>query len=589
MTTPYVANPTFGRPAIIQLELLTVQKILNPKQNVSILQLSNPSVGAVEYVRVVGLNSNVVQAVRNYYPEYSQGAIPATWPAGTTVTPCLSTGLPEPSVYDPAWAVTKATMFRFFQLMGYTFAQMESYLTPRYSGNRILFNTDLPYSPINGYANVTAPWPIEFNNPSSILANTHTWQYCGYFDYSRGLPKYQVNEISRKLSLDFLSTTSWGGRLTVMGANELGNLVFLGPVREALTGNQYVTENPESINADRQIYSSPEEVEFPSPVLVYSADDISGGFNGTQTVFDLTRGGYPLPVSQLSTYGLFVFLGGVVQAPNDAYFVQETLGAVVVPQIIFPEPPLAGTSCDIRVVTSDDDQQTLEIISFASSPTFDGIQSSFTLTPNTPGLSDLNSFVFLGGVEQNPAGLNQTSSAYTISTAGGTTSLTFVGGSPQAGTVTDIRGILSGERYRQAGISTVFVSSTDDIAPLFNNTQTTFALEIDGVSLDPTRVNAQNMFVSLGGVMQIPAASEGNPLAGNAYTVAVNSVTKVLEITFAQPPLTGTTCNIRVITSDEFITCPLPANFFETALQDGPGIIMNDENQIIGIDPGLIN
>jgi hypothetical protein len=365
-------------------------------------------------------------------------------------------------------------------------------------------------------------------------------------------------------------------------------LIFLGPIRDAITGNYYVTESPQSFSEDRQIYSSPEEVEFPAPVLVYAADDISGDFDGTQMVFSLTRGGYPIPVSQLSTYGLFVFLGGVVQAPNDAYYVRESSGVITVPEIVFTEPPLPGTSCDIRIVTSDDQQQTLEVISFTPAPVFDGVQSAFTLTPSSSGLTDLNSFVFLGGVEQNPAGINQTSSAYTVATTGTTTTLTFIGGSPQSGTVSDIRGILSGERYRQSGISTVFVSSADDIAPLFNNTRTTFPLEIDGLSLDPTRVNAQNMFVSLGGVMQMPVASEGNPLAGNAYTVAVNTVTKVLEITFATPPLTGTTCNIRVITSDEFITCPLPANFYTTSLQDGPGILMNEDNQIIGIDPGLI-
>ena len=588
MTTPYVNNPTFGKPAVIQLELLTVQQLLNPKQGVSILQLSNPAIGAVEYVRIISLNSNVAQAIRNYYPEYAQGTIPTVWPAGTTVTPCISTGYPEPSVYDPIWAVTKATMFRFFQLMGYTFDQMKTWLTPRYSGNRIFLNTDLPYSPINGYANVTASWPIEFNNPSAIIANTHTWQYCGYFDYSRGLPKYQVNEISRKLSYDYLSTTVWGGRLTVMGANETGNLVFLGPVREAITGNYYVTESPQSYNEDHQIYSSPNEVDFPAPVLVYSSDDISGGFDGGQTIFSLTRGGYPIPVSQLSTQGLFVFLGGVVQAPNEAYYVRNSSGVTTVPEIIFTEAPLEGTSCDIRIVTSDDEQQTLEIVTLTASPSFDSIQSAFTLSPTSPKLTDLNSFVFLGGVEQNPAGLTQTSSAYTVSTSGGATTLTFIGGSPQAGTVTDIRGIISGERYRQAGISTVFVSSADDVAPLFNNTRTTFPLEIAGVSLDPTRVNAQNMFVSLGGVMQIPVPSQGNPLAGNAYTVAVNTVSKVLEITFANPPSVGTTCNIRVITSDEFITCPLPNSLTNPILLDGPGIVINEENQIVSIDSGLL-
>jgi hypothetical protein len=88
--------------------------------------------------------------------------------------------------------------------------------------------------------------------------------------------------------------------------------------------------------------------------------------------------------------------------------------------------------------------------------------------------------------------------------------------------------------------------------------------------------------------MQIPVAQTGNPLAGLAYTVDINTISKVLEITFSTPPATGTTCNIRVIASDEFLTCPLPEGLFNTTLQDGPGIIINDQNQIISIDPGLI-
>ena len=88
--------------------------------------------------------------------------------------------------------------------------------------------------------------------------------------------------------------------------------------------------------------------------------------------------------------------------------------------------------------------------------------------------------------------------------------------------------------------------------------------------------------------MQIPVAQDGNPLAGLAYTVAVNPVSKVLEITFAVPPAALTTCNIRVITSDEFLTCPIPPGLQSTNLQDGPGIEVNDQNQIISIDPGLI-
>jgi len=588
MTSPFVANPTFGRPQVDQLELLSIQQVVLPKEGLSVLQLTNTTVGAEEYVRVIGVTSNVVQVIRNYYPQYAKGSLPTVWPSGTTVKVCVSTGHPEPSVYDPDWAVTKATMFRFFELMGYSRTLIAPYLLPQYSGDRLLLNTSLPLSPINGYANSTASWPIEFNNPSTVIANTHTWQYVGYLDYSRGLPKYQVNEISKKLAYDFLSTTSWGGRLTVMGANEQGQLVFLGPIKEALTGQFYETETPLTYSANRQVYTSPSPITLPNPVLVYSSDDISGDFDGSTTVFPLTRGTYPVPSSQLSTYGVFVFLGGVVQKPNEAYFIQGESAGVINPQIVFTEAPLEGTSCDIRIVSSDDENETLEVVPFTLGPDFDGSQTSFSVSPNVLTLSNLNSFLFLGGVEQNPSGVNQTSAAYTINNSSGASTLSFIGGAPEAGTTLDLRGVLPGAKYRNALVSTVFVSSADDVAPLFNNTRQTFPLEIDGVPLDPTKVNAQNMFVSLGGVMQVPVAQTGNPLAGLAYTVAVNSVTKVLEITFAVPPAIGTTCNIRVITSDEFLTCPIPPELLNDELKEGPGVIVNDKNQIIEIDSGLI-
>jgi hypothetical protein len=576
----------------MQLELLSVQQIVLPKEGVSILQLTNPSLSTLEYVRVISVNSNVVQVIRNYYPEYavydSAGSLPASWPKGTTVRVCISTGYPEPSVYDPDWAVTKATMFRFFELMGYSRSDIAPYLKPKYSGDRTLFNASIPLSPINGYANVTTAWPVEFNNPSTVIANTHTWQYVGYFDYSRGLPKYQVNQIPKKLTYDYLSTTSWSGRLTVMGADETGQLVFLGSIREALTGQYYLTESPLSNAANRQVYTTPESTPQPNPVLVFSADDISGQFDGSIFAFPLERGGYPIPTGQLSSYGVFVFLGGVVQKPQEAYVIQGTQAGLPFPQIVFSEPPPEGTSCDIRIVTTEDEEETVEVIPFSLSPAFDGGQTSFSVSPSESTLSNLNSFVFLGGTEQNPSGNNQNSAAYTVNYSSGASTLSFIAGAPQEGTTLDLRGILSGSRYRNAGISTVFVSSVDDISDLFNNTQTTFPLVIDGVPLDPTKVNAQNMFVSLGGVMQIPVAQTGDPLAGLAYTVALNSITKVLEITFAVPPLSGTTCNIRVIASDEYLTCPVPLGLTNTTLQDGPGIIVNDQNQIIQIDPGLI-
>jgi hypothetical protein len=257
MTSPYVAIPSRGRPEIIQLQLLQVQQILLPKEGPSILQLTDLTLGAVEYVRVISVISNVVQVIRNYYPTYAQGTLPVTWPKGTIVIPCTSNNSPESSLYDPNWSITKATMIRFYGLMGFTEDLITPYLTPQSAGQRILLNTDLPLVPINGYANLTAAWPIEFNTPSAILASTHTWQYAGYLNYSRGLPKYQVNEIPNKLSYDYLCTAAWGGRLAVTGATNSGTMVIFGPIREALTSQFYNADTPLDFAANRQTYQTP--------------------------------------------------------------------------------------------------------------------------------------------------------------------------------------------------------------------------------------------------------------------------------------------------------------------------------------------
>jgi hypothetical protein len=590
MTTPYVASPTFGEPEVISIPLLRVSQIINPKNGFSVVQLTNSSVGAVEYARVIGITSSTITVIRNYYPEYSAGTLPAIWPAGTTVTVCLPGCYPEPSMYDPSWSVTKATMFRFYQLMGYSNSLISQYLIPKYSGERILLNTEIPLSPINGYANTTASWPIEFNNPSTILANTHTWQYVGYFDYSRGLPKYQVNEISRKLQFDYFSSTAWGGRLTVVGADQNGSIVFLGPFREALTGNYYDYSNPLRNFSNNIANKTPEPINnYPAPVLVYSADDISAQFNGIQTSFDLKRGGYSIPVSQLSNTGMFVTIGGVMQTPNVAYTLAQS-GGVIVATIQFSSPPPTGASCDIRIVTSDDSEKTLEVVSYAPSSSFDGVQSSFFLSPANTGIDDDNSFIYLSGVAQTPSGSGHPDPAYTITNTPVQTTISFIGSPPPSGLSYDFRAIVSGQSYRISGYPIVNVIAIDDISVFFDGAKTTFPLYVDNLPISPALVNAENMFVTLGAVIQIPHNVAGDPLSGNAYTVQVNATTKLLEITFAEPPLFGTSCTIRVVSSEpkELIVCPIPDALIPKTLTAGDGVIADADGQIIAIDPGLI-
>jgi hypothetical protein len=594
MTTPFVTNPTFGRPEIIRFNALKVSQLENPKNGISVIQVTNGLIGGpIEYMRVIGLSSNVITAVRNYYPEYAQGTLPTTWPSGTKITPCVSTGYPEPSVYDPDWATTKNTVLRYYEVMGFARSLVAPFLIPQYAGERVLYNATLPLAPINGYANTAAPWPVEFNNPSTILANNHTWTFVGYFDYSRGLPKYQTNELSRKLAADYQTYGTWGGKITCFGAGESGALVVSGDFRESATLNYFQNNTPLQNFNDRVVYASPTPIDYPAPVLVYSVDDLTPQFTGVynpstgqvtgQTSFELKRGGYRIPASQLSNFGVLVFLGGVAQLPVTAYTINGS-------EIIFTEPPLVGTACDIRVITTDDQNKTLEVVPFAIGAPFNGSNVDFPLTPDLEGLTNGNSLVFLGGVLQDPLGPpTQTDFAYTVvNGTGGGLSISFIGAAPQKGTTIDVRGVLSGNIYRTAGVPIVFMSSTDEISDKFDGARTAFPLAIDGVSLDAFKVNSENMLVNLGGVMQIPIANAASSQLGLAYSVGVNPSSQVLEITFAVPPTFGTTCNIRVLSQDEFITCPLPELLINQNLKAGPGVETSIDGELIGLDEGLI-
>jgi hypothetical protein len=538
-TTPPPANPTFGRPQIDSVDFLTVQDIINPKQEVSVLRFSNSVTGRVEYVRVISLNTNTALVIRNYYPIYAINIINPngtlySWPQGTQVTVCTESNFAEPFEYDPDWSITKSTLFRYYQVMGYSPDIMREYLTPALPGQRVFLNTSIPLQPsAPGYAQQTAAWPVEFNQPSTIIAGTHSWQYCGYLDYSRGLPKYQSNEIPRKLQYDFLATSVWGGRLTVTGLVDNGNLVFLGPVREALTGNYYLNNTPVLNFANRQTYTSPVPVQFPTQITVFSADSISAQFNGVLTTFSLQRGGFDIPPSQLLTQSVIVNIGAVTQIPGVSYTITDS-------EITFTEPPANGASADIRVITSSDNEETLVAVPLSLNESFDGTRVAFTSTIPSEYqnliIDEENVFIFFSGTEQIPGGVF----SYVL-TRPSTSTLNIAFTEAPAATVSaDIRAFCSGYTYVVQGQFPVQMYSFDDISLDFDSATTIFTLRYNGDIVNPAIVNSQNVFVSLGGAMQIP---------NTAYTIA-NS-----QIIFTQPPATTATCNIRLITKSEFIPC----------------------------------
>jgi hypothetical protein len=299
-------------------------------------------------------------------------------------------------------------------------------------------------------------------------------------------------------------------------------------------------------------------------VVVYSADSISGLFNGASTTFDLKIGGIPIPSGQLSTESVFVSLGAVTLTPVSAYSISGN-------RIVFTNPPPAGMACDVRIVTSEDGEETLKIYSFTLAPAFDDVTTIFTATTgdgptNGVPITENNTFVFLGGVEQLPT------SAYAISRISSSTIQISFTGAPPANTNCDVRAIGAGPLWANRGPSPVEVYSLDDISVFFNGVLKTFTLRAGGSPVNPAVVNTQNIFVSLGGAMQLPSA---------AYTVTGD------QITFTEAPLFGTTSNLRIVTNSEYLTCP-QVNGFGEFLRWGPGLILNAANEMEILDSGLI-
>jgi hypothetical protein len=327
----------------------------------------------------------------------------------------------------------------------------------------------------------------------------HTWVQSGYLNYSRGLPEFQTVNISRKQGVDFLASTLWGGRLSVAGTADNNEQVLLGAQRQALTARYYGT-NPNDLNLDtQQIYNPFPTVQYPAPILVFATDDISDQFDGTQSVFTLTNGGLVIPPSQLVTASVLAQLGAVVQIPavfvagawvNGGFWISPDTS-----EINFASPPLPGTTCEIRVITSDDEEKTLTVVQYildSVTGEFDGIKNNWGLTAaniNTKGLdiTTENTFVFLGGTEQLPT------SAYTITvTAAGKVSIAFTD-PPPALTRYDIRTVTSGTYYASQGTFPVEVYSFDNIAPLFNSIRTEFPFGLVHKPTDSEKSKESNL------------------------------------------------------------------------------------------------
>jgi hypothetical protein len=274
-------------------------------------------------------------------------------------------------------------------------------------------------------------------------------------------------------------------------------------------------------------------VQFPTQISVYTTDNIANQFDGIATTFRLQRGGFDIPPSQLLSQSVVVNLGAVTQSPNVAY-------TIVNNDIVFSEAPIEDATCDIRVLTSDDEETTLVAVPLTINEAFNGLRAAFSITIpeeyRNLTINSLNTFIFFGGTEQIPGG----AFAYVLNRADDATISVVFTEAPSPNVTTDIRAFCSGFSFASQGQFPVQMYSLDDISNSFDASQTVFPLRYNGSLVNPSIISTQNVFVSLGGAMQIPTT---------AYTVFGST------IIFSEAPSISASCNIRLVTNAEFIPC----------------------------------
>ena len=162
---------------------------------------------------------------------------------GTPTLGIVTAGVVDPSAYDPWWTPSKLSMMRFLQLLGFSFTDIGSMLTPQLWSSRNLPVSSMPDVSGAGYALSTGTWPVEFNRPSTIRCGNHTWEWCGYINYTKGLPQYQTTQLSLRERFDFMQTALWGGQVYSTGTNEKGEYVFSGKTVAAGTGEILLNTN----------------------------------------------------------------------------------------------------------------------------------------------------------------------------------------------------------------------------------------------------------------------------------------------------------------------------------------------------------
>ena len=174
-----------------------------------------------QYVRGVGVNGQDYDI--ESYIDYDNG---------TTTLGLEGTGtyanFGNPAYFDPGFNNSKLAMTRFLLLLGYNEPDITTILQPQRWSDRNISVSNLGIALNNeGYALSAGNWPVEFNVQSSILAVATQWEWCGYLNYTKGLPKYQGGGLPLRQRFDAIASEAWGGQVYAVGITETGETVLV--------------------------------------------------------------------------------------------------------------------------------------------------------------------------------------------------------------------------------------------------------------------------------------------------------------------------------------------------------------------------
>lgn len=143
-------------------------------------------------------------------------------------------------------------IFSFLVSIGFSNIDVTTILKPKPEGSRQrdpISSLDGISAP-SGAANSWANWPLQFRRPSQIRLFGHAYEWAGYLNYTKALPKYQ-GELSRPNKFTYYFTNKNGGKVYASGFNEEGFAVTPRGLEDVSTGDVLSVE--ELGDTDREI------------------------------------------------------------------------------------------------------------------------------------------------------------------------------------------------------------------------------------------------------------------------------------------------------------------------------------------------